>query len=64
VESKADKKAHHNAMERKLWDQDHIKDSFNHLRSSVTLLQGENGIPGSNPRQSNRVYPIYAKEKP
>ena len=43
---------------------DHIKDSFNLLLSSVTLLQGENGILGSNPRQSNRVYPIYAKEKP
>ncbi|XP_041429994.1 protein max isoform X3 [Xenopus laevis] len=39
VESDADKRAHHNALERKR--RDHIKDSFHGLRDSVPSLQGE-----------------------
>ncbi|XP_007886295.1 protein max isoform X1 [Callorhinchus milii] len=46
VESDADKRAHHNALERKR--RDHIKDSFHSLRDSVPSLQGEKvGIPAS-----------------
>ncbi|XP_042358919.1 protein max isoform X2 [Plectropomus leopardus] len=51
----ADKRAHHNALERKR--RDHIKDSFHSLRDSVPALQGEKvgkaqpaappGTPGS-----------------
>ncbi|XP_040189188.1 protein max isoform X6 [Rana temporaria] len=37
--SSADKRAHHNALERKR--RDHIKDSFHSLRDSVPSLQGE-----------------------
>ncbi|KAK2554287.1 Protein max [Acropora cervicornis] len=37
--SQADKRAHHNALERKR--RDHIKDSFAHLRDSIPSLQGE-----------------------
>nr|XP_032631735.1 protein max isoform X1 [Chelonoidis abingdonii] len=37
--SDADKRAHHNALERKR--RDHIKDSFHSLRDSVPSLQGE-----------------------
>ncbi|XP_041468709.1 protein max-like isoform X2 [Lytechinus variegatus] len=39
VESDAEKRAHHNALERKR--RDHIKDSFSMLRDSVPNLQGE-----------------------
>ncbi|KAM6961017.1 protein max-like [Aplochiton taeniatus] len=39
VDSDADKRAHHNALERKR--RDHIKDSFHSLRDSVPVLQGE-----------------------
>ncbi|XP_070180386.1 protein max-like isoform X6 [Littorina saxatilis] len=39
IESDADKRAHHNALERKR--RDHIKDSFHSLRDSVPDLQGE-----------------------
>uniref|UniRef100_A0A1E1WUR6 Protein max n=1 Tax=Pectinophora gossypiella TaxID=13191 RepID=A0A1E1WUR6_PECGO len=37
--SQAEKRAHHNALERKR--RDHIKDSFTSLRDSVPALQGE-----------------------
>ncbi|PFX14792.1 protein max-like isoform X1 [Stylophora pistillata] len=37
--TQADKRAHHNALERKR--RDHIKDSFAHLRDSIPSLQGE-----------------------
>jgi len=37
--SKADKRAHHNALERKR--RDHIKDSFTVLRDSIPTIQGE-----------------------
>lgn len=36
---KAEKRAHHNALERKR--RDHIKDSFSSLRDSVPALNGE-----------------------
>jgi Max protein len=39
IESDADKRAHHNALERKR--RDHIKDSFCSLRDSVPSLHGE-----------------------
>ncbi|XP_071971288.1 protein max isoform X6 [Engystomops pustulosus] len=42
VESDADKRAHHNALERKR--RDHIKDSFHSLRDSVPSLQGEKSV--------------------
>ncbi|XP_061898234.1 protein max-like isoform X1 [Entelurus aequoreus] len=46
VDSDADKRAHHNALERKR--RDHIKDSFHSLRDSVPALQGEKvGIENS-----------------
>ncbi|XP_015417040.1 PREDICTED: protein max isoform X4 [Myotis davidii] len=38
----ADKRAHHNALERKR--RDHIKDSFHSLRDSVPSLQGEKSV--------------------
>ena len=37
--SQAEKRAHHNALERKR--RDHIKDSFSRLRDCVPTLQGE-----------------------
>jgi hypothetical protein len=37
--SKADKRAHHNALERKR--RDHIKDSFTVLRDSIPNIAGE-----------------------
>ncbi|XP_043603422.1 protein max-like isoform X1 [Bombus pyrosoma] len=37
--SQAEKRAHHNALERKR--RDHIKDNFSHLRDIVPTLQGE-----------------------
>ncbi|XP_037924769.1 protein max isoform X4 [Hermetia illucens] len=39
IESDAEKRAHHNALERKR--RDHIKDSFTSLREAVPSLQGE-----------------------
>ncbi|XP_076359304.1 protein max-like isoform X2 [Tachypleus tridentatus] len=39
VESDAEKRAHHNALERKR--RDHIKDSFSSLRDAVPELRGE-----------------------
>lgn len=39
IPSAADRRAHHNALERKR--RDHIKDSFSSLRDSVPSLQGE-----------------------
>ncbi|XP_044011792.1 protein max-like isoform X2 [Aphidius gifuensis] len=39
IESDAEKRAHHNALERKR--RDHIKDSFSSLRDTVPALQGE-----------------------
>ncbi|KAJ3607089.1 hypothetical protein NHX12_026603 [Muraenolepis orangiensis] len=53
----ADKRAHHNALERKR--RDHIKDSFHSLRDSVPALQGEKvgaspavGTPSASSQQS------------
>lgn len=39
IDEQVDKRAHHNALERKR--RDHIKDSFSGLRDSVPSLQGE-----------------------
>lgn len=39
IESDSEKRAHHNALERKR--RDHIKESFHSLRDSVPALQGE-----------------------
>lgn len=48
----ADKRAHHNALERKR--RDHIKDSFHSLRDSVPALQGEKvSIEGCVPSKPN-----------
>jgi len=41
--SQADKRAHHNALERKR--RDHIKDSFSSLRDAVPSLHGEKVCP-------------------
>ncbi|XP_019953163.1 protein max isoform X1 [Limanda limanda] len=46
----ADKRAHHNALERKR--RDHIKDSFHSLRDSVPALQGEKV---GNPQTASRA---------
>uniref|UniRef100_A0AAY5K1K9 Protein max n=1 Tax=Esox lucius TaxID=8010 RepID=A0AAY5K1K9_ESOLU len=48
VDSDADKRAHHNALERKR--RDHIKDSFSSLRDSVPALQGEKFVHWRRPR--------------
>uniref|UniRef100_UPI00398F5D38 protein max isoform X4 n=1 Tax=Pristiophorus japonicus TaxID=55135 RepID=UPI00398F5D38 len=53
VESDADKRAHHNALERKR--RDHIKDSFHSLRDSVPSLQGEKVSQASENRQASRA---------
>jgi Max protein len=44
--SQAEKRAHHNALERKR--RDHIKDSFTSLRESVPALQGEKAVGFTN----------------
>ncbi|RWS00777.1 protein max-like isoform X1 [Dinothrombium tinctorium] len=43
IDTDADKRAHHNALERKR--RDHIKDSFTSLRDSVPSLHGEKVKP-------------------
>lgn len=40
----AEKRAHHNALERKR--RDHIKDSFTSLRDAVPALHGEKVVSG------------------
>ncbi|XP_051942298.1 protein max-like isoform X5 [Hippocampus zosterae] len=49
----ADKRAHHNALERKR--RDHIKDSFHGLRDSVPALQGEKVRGNSSVKQASRA---------
>ncbi|XP_066279845.1 protein max-like isoform X5 [Branchiostoma lanceolatum] len=44
VDSDADKRAHHNALERQR--RDHIKNSFSSLRDAVPALQGEKDTAG------------------
>jgi hypothetical protein len=44
--SQAEKRAHHNALERKR--RDHIKDSFTSLRETVPALQGEKAVSLTN----------------
>ncbi|XP_078593650.1 protein max-like isoform X6 [Branchiostoma floridae x Branchiostoma japonicum] len=46
VDSDADKRAHHNALERQR--RDHIKNSFSSLRDAVPALQGEKDAAGQN----------------
>ncbi|XP_038641048.1 protein max isoform X2 [Scyliorhinus canicula] len=62
VESDADKRAHHNALERKR--RDHIKDSFHSLRDSVPSLQGEKAafdrVGEVHVRVRQSKYPIQA----
>ncbi|XP_077587897.1 protein max-like isoform X1 [Stigmatopora nigra] len=53
VDSDADKRAHHNALERKR--RDHIKDSFHGLRDSVPALQGEKVRQNSSVKQASRA---------
>ncbi|XP_077477435.1 protein max-like isoform X1 [Stigmatopora argus] len=53
VDSDADKRAHHNALERKR--RDHIKDSFHGLRDSVPALQGEKVSQNSSVKQASRA---------
>ncbi|XP_077394057.1 protein max-like isoform X1 [Festucalex cinctus] len=53
VDSDADKRAHHNALERKR--RDHIKDSFHGLRDSVPSLQGEKVRANSSVKQASRA---------
>ncbi|XP_019725734.1 protein max-like isoform X1 [Hippocampus comes] len=53
VDSDADKRAHHNALERKR--RDHIKDSFHGLRDSVPALQGEKVRGNSSVKQASRA---------
>ena len=48
----AEKRAHHNALERKR--RDHIKESFHSLRDSVPSLQGE--------KVSESICPLYPIE--
>jgi len=43
---KAEKRAHHNALERRR--RDHIKESFTNLREAVPTLKGEKVIQKSN----------------
>ncbi|XP_066533677.1 protein max isoform X1 [Hoplias malabaricus] len=53
VDSDADKRAHHNALERKR--RDHIKDSFHSLRDSVPALQGEKFCSQQSVKQASRA---------
>ncbi len=70
--TKADKRAHHNALERKR--RDHIKDSFSTLRDAVPSLNGEKvvrrtplytltlvGITCPDTKQSDRLHTIHAQ---
>ena len=51
LQNQADKRAHHNALERKR--RDHIKGSFSDLRDVIPLLKGEKV---TNPRAVTRVH--------
>ena len=54
----ADKRAHHNALERKR--RDHIKDSFHSLRDSVPALQGEKVSNEGSPLSTSNTRGDYA----
>jgi hypothetical protein len=64
--SQAEKRAHHNALERKR--RDHIKDSFTSLRESVPALQGEKVVRVTiwdglcYVRRVSRVFVSYLKD--
>ncbi|XP_019767566.1 protein max isoform X4 [Dendroctonus ponderosae] len=60
VESDAEKRAHHNALERKR--RDHIKDSFSSLRNSVPSLHGEKASRAQILKKASD-YILYMKKK-
>uniref|UniRef100_A0A8D8C013 Protein max n=1 Tax=Culex pipiens TaxID=7175 RepID=A0A8D8C013_CULPI len=66
--SQAEKRAHHNALERKR--RDHIKDSFTSLRDSVPSLQGEKvskrseKVNGASGRVMWSIYLSFTSGKP
>lgn len=51
---KAEKRAHHNALERRR--RDHIKESFSNLREAVPTLKGEKVSEWSNLRDDLNYY--------
>lgn len=60
--SQAEKRAHHNALERRR--RDHIKDSFTSLREAVPALQNEKVASRAQIlKKSSRVHTIYEKKK-
>lgn len=62
-DGQADKRAHHNALERKR--RDHIKDSFSSLRDSIPSLHGEKvQVCESGLVLSNRYWPIFSLSFP
>ncbi|XP_019767565.1 protein max isoform X3 [Dendroctonus ponderosae] len=61
VESDAEKRAHHNALERKR--RDHIKDSFSSLRNSVPSLHGEKVASRAQILKKASDYILYMKKK-
>ncbi|XP_019767564.1 protein max isoform X2 [Dendroctonus ponderosae] len=58
--SQAEKRAHHNALERKR--RDHIKDSFSSLRNSVPSLHGEKASRAQILKKASD-YILYMKKK-
>ncbi|ERL90891.1 protein max isoform X1 [Dendroctonus ponderosae] len=59
--SQAEKRAHHNALERKR--RDHIKDSFSSLRNSVPSLHGEKVASRAQILKKASDYILYMKKK-
>lgn len=59
--SQAEKRAHHNALERKR--RDHIKDSFSNLRDSVPFLQGEKVASRAQILKKTADYITYMRRK-
>ncbi|XP_022178139.1 protein max-like [Myzus persicae] len=57
----AEKRAHHNALERKR--RDHIKDSFSSLRDSVPSLQGEKVASRAQILKKSADYIQYMRRK-
>ncbi|CAH0551828.1 unnamed protein product [Brassicogethes aeneus] len=59
--SQAEKRAHHNALERKR--RDHIKDSFSSLRDSVPSLNGEKVASRAQILKKAAEYIVFMKKK-
>jgi len=57
----AEKRAHHNALERKR--RDHIKDSFSSLRDSVPSLRGEKVVSRAQILKKSADYIQYMRRK-